>query len=94
MGDIYGESNPEEVSCIDSLSEEGNELILFNDNIHTFEYVIDCLVAICSLNYEQASNCAYIVDRKGLCTVKHGSYDELLIMYHALVEKDLKVEIR
>lgn len=94
MGNIYTNPNPEEVTCLDTFKEEGNELILFNDNIHTFDYVIECLVAICNLSYEQASNCANIVDRKGLCAVKHGSYDELLKMYNALVEKKLKVEIR
>lgn len=94
MGDIYSESNPEEVSCLSSVDEEGNELILFNDNVHTFDYVIDCLVEICHLSYEQASNCANIVDHRGLCAVKHGSYDELLKMHDALVKKNLKVEIR
>ena len=94
MGDIYSESNTEEEGCLTSIDEEGNELILFNDNVHTFDYVIDCLVDICELSYEQASNCANIVDRKGLCAVKHGSYDELLKMCHALEKKHLKVEIR
>ncbi|MDD2489480.1 MAG: ATP-dependent Clp protease adaptor ClpS [Bacteroidales bacterium] len=94
MGDPYNETNPEQVECISSIDEEGNELILFNDNVHTFDYVIDCLVEICKLSYEQASNCANIVDRKGLCAVKHGSYDELLIMHNQLVKKKLKVEIR
>ena len=94
MGDPYNETNPEQVECISSIDEEGNELILFNDNVHTFDYVIDCLVEICQLSYEQASNCANIVDRKGLCAVKHGSYDELLKMHNQLVKKNLKVEIR
>ncbi len=94
MGDIYHQTNTQELESVDTINEEGNELILFNDNIHTFDYVIEALVSICDLSYEQASNCAYIVDRKGLCTVKHGSYDKLLVMYTALVKKNLKVEIR
>lgn len=94
MGNPYNETNPEQVECFSSIDEEGNELILFNDNVHTFDYVIDCLVEICQLSYEQASNCANIVDRKGLCAVKHGSYDELLKMHNQLVKKNLKVEIR
>lgn len=94
MGDIYTNPNTEISDCLLEIDEQGNELILFNDNIHTFDYVIECLVAICNLSYEQASNCANIADRKGLCAVKHGSYDELLKMYNALVEKKLKVEIR
>lgn len=94
MSDIYNETNPEQVSCLSSIDEEGNELILFNDNFHTFDYVIDCLLEVCKLSYEQASNCANIAHRKGLCAVKHGSYDELLKMHDLLVKKKLKVEIR
>ncbi|MBP1629430.1 MAG: ATP-dependent Clp protease adaptor [Bacteroidetes bacterium] len=94
MADIYNESDPEEVGCLSTINEEGNELILFNDNFHTLDYVIECLVLICNLSFEQASTCTNIVHYKGLCAVKHGSYDELLKMYNALVKKGLKVEIR
>jgi len=94
MGGRYNKTNPEETTCLSDIDEEGNELILFNDNVHTFDYVIECLVDICKLSYEQASNCANIIHRKGLCAVKHGSYDELLKMHDKLIKKKLKVEIR
>ncbi len=76
------------------INEEGNELILFNDNIHTFDYVIKALIEVCEMSYEQASTCANIAHYKGLCAIKHGSYDELRKMYNELVERNLKVDLR
>ncbi|MDR0971158.1 MAG: ATP-dependent Clp protease adaptor ClpS [Bacteroidales bacterium] len=94
MKNNYSDPEYQENTCLLSIDEQGNELILFNDNIHTFDYVINALVDICELSYEQATNCANIVDRRGLCTVKHGSYDILVKMYDKLTKKQLKAEIR
>lgn len=95
-GNIKGSNNtkPKESDCLSIIDEEGNELILFNDNINTFDYVIDCLVKICKLSFEQASTCANIAHYKGLCAIKHGAYDELKIMYNALIDKGLKIDLR
>lgn len=94
MAEEFGNTKTEGEVCLTIDSEEGNELIVFNDNIHTFDYVINALIEICGLNYEQASNCTNIIHYKGLCSVKHGSYDELSKMCKALINKELKVEIR
>ena len=80
--------------CLDCVKEGGNELIVFNDDVHTFDYVIDCLIQICKLNKQQAVSCTNIIHYKGLCAVKHGSFDELSRMSIALDEKELKNEIR
>ncbi|MGP1515185.1 MAG: ATP-dependent Clp protease adaptor ClpS [Bacteroidales bacterium] len=84
----------EGIICLEKIREGGNELIVYNDDIHTFDYVIDCLVKVCKLSQQQAITCTNIIHYKGLCTVKHGSYDELFHMSVALDEKDLKNEIR
>jgi len=48
-------------------------LILFNDDKHTFEFVITCLMSICNHTYEQATQVSYTVHYKGKCDVKRGS---------------------
>ncbi len=76
------------------LQEGGNELIVFNDDVHTFDYVIDCLQSICGLSKQQAVNCTNVIHYKGLCVVKHGSYDELKKMCSELLKKELSAEVR
>ena len=83
-----------EVLYADTAQEGGNELIVYNDDVHTFEYVIDCLTDICKLSRRQAINCTNIIHYKGLCAVKHGSYDELADMSSELTKKNLRNEIR
>ena len=87
------ESKPQQCDCLSIDNEEGNEIILFNDNIHSFNYVIDCLMNVCKLSIEQASTCANIAHYKGLCAVKHGAYDELNVMCKRLISLGLKVEM-
>ncbi|MBQ9253528.1 MAG: ATP-dependent Clp protease adaptor ClpS [Bacteroidales bacterium] len=84
----------EGLGCCMEVSEEGNELIVYNDDVHTFDFVIECLETICFLSKEQAVTCTNIIHYKGLCTVKHGSYDELLPMCIALEKKGLNVELK
>ncbi len=82
------------VVCLERVAEGGNELIVYNDDVHTFDYVIDCLVKVCKLSQQQAMTCTNIIHYKGLCTVKHGSYDELFQMSCLLDKKGLKNEVR
>lgn len=75
------------------LEDTGCSLVLYNDDYHTFDYVIKALVDICRHTYEQAEQCTILVHFKGKCAVKHGSYDDLLPMHTALVNKQLTSEI-
>ncbi len=81
-------------TCLADMEEGGNELIVYNDDIHTFDYVIDCLETICKLNRQEAVCCTNIIHYKGLCAVKHGTYDVLQPMCKALEKKGLKAEVR
>lgn len=69
-------------------------LVLHNDDVNTFDHVIDCLIAICQHTPEQAEQCAYLVHYKGKCTVKKGSFELLTPMKKALLEQHLTVEIK
>ncbi len=68
-------------------------LILHNDDINTFEFVIDSLIEICEHNLEQAEQCAFITHSKGKCDVKKGTMKKLKPMKNALIERGLKATI-
>jgi ATP-dependent Clp protease adaptor protein ClpS len=70
-----------------------HQLLLINDDIHTFEYVIEALINICNHTPQQATQCTMIVHYKGSCDVKKGTFDELRPLRRALIDKELKATI-
>lgn len=68
-------------------------LILYNDNFHTFDYVIDALINICEQDSVQATQCAMLTHYKGKCDIYKGSYSSLKPMKNAFIEKELMVTI-
>lgn len=71
-----------------------NKIILFNDDINTFDYVIDMLVNICQHTPLQAEQCAILVHYKGKCSIKKGNYKKLKPQCIALLEAGLTAEIQ
>jgi len=67
-----------------------HQLILINDDEHSFDYVIEALVDICQHTTEQAIQCTMITHYKGRCDIKRGPLKLLRPMRKALVEKELK----
>jgi ATP-dependent Clp protease adaptor protein ClpS len=80
---------------VDVLEKEVNlhEIILFNDDVNTFDFVIDSLIEICDHTAEQAEQCALLVHYKGKCAVKTGEYDELKPRCTQLLTRGLSAEI-
>lgn len=80
---------------VDVLEQEANlnEIVLFNDDVNTFDHVIDSLVEICDHTFEQAEQCALLVHYKGKCTVKTGEYKDLEPRCSKLLQKGLSAEI-
>lgn len=70
-----------------------NDLILYNDEINTFGFVIESLVEVCGHDFEQAEQCALIAHVKGRCAVKSGSYEELKGMSDELTLRKLTVAV-
>jgi len=70
-----------------------NEIVLFNDDVNTFDHVIDTLIYACEHTSEQAEQCALLVHYKGKCTVKTGSYDDLEPICSMLLQAGLSAEI-
>ena len=64
-------------------------LVVWNDEVNTFEWVIETLMEICNHSYEQAEQCAYIIHFKGKYAVKHGAYDDLKPMADAITDRGI-----
>ena len=80
---------------IDVAEKEANEhqIVLYNDDVNTFDHVINMLIATCDHTSEQAEQCSIIVHYKGKCTVKTGSYEDLKPRCTKLLQADLNAEI-
>lgn len=77
------------------LEKEVNQkdLVIYNDDFNTFDYVIESLINVCKHEVEQATQCTYIIHFKGKCQVKRGSYEKLEPMCTALQTRGLTAEI-
>jgi ATP-dependent Clp protease adaptor protein ClpS len=69
--------------------QEPFHLIVWNDEVNTFEWVIETLVEVCGHSYEQAEQCAYIIHFRGKYAVKQGSYDDLKPLCDAITERGI-----
>ncbi len=69
------------------------ELILFNDDVNTFDFVIETLIDVCKHEPEQAEQCAMVAHFKGKCMVKTGDYYELKPLYDEITLRGLTVSI-
>lgn len=86
------EKQLEEVLLAEALDKE-NQIVLFNDEVNTFDHVIETLIYACEHTPEQAEQCSIIVHYKGKCTVKTGSYDDLEPRCNMLLDAGLSAEI-
>jgi ATP-dependent Clp protease adaptor protein ClpS len=68
-------------------------LILYNDDVNSFDFVIESLVEICKHDPEQAYQCALVAHFKGKCDVKSGSYQELKSPHEEMTARGLTVAI-
>ena len=82
----------EEISVAEKESNE-NQIVLYNDEVNTFDHVINTLIHACEHTPEQAEQCSLIVHYKGKCTVKTGSYDELEPRCTMLLNAGLSAEV-
>ncbi|TAE57443.1 MAG: ATP-dependent Clp protease adaptor ClpS [Bacteroidetes bacterium] len=64
-------------------------LVVWNDNVNTFEWVIESLVAVCDHTHDQAEQCAWIIHYKGKYAVKQGTAKKLTPMREALVDRGI-----
>jgi ATP-dependent Clp protease adaptor protein ClpS len=79
----------------DTLIDEANSfsLVVWNDEVNTFDWVIDTLIEVCGHSTEQAEQCAIIIDSKGKYAVKAGDYDVLKPMCDAITDRGIGATI-
>jgi ATP-dependent Clp protease adaptor protein ClpS len=77
------------------LTEHDNpySLVVWNDEVNTFEWVIETLMEVCKHSLEQAEQCAMLIHSKGKYAVKRGSYDELKPFCDAITERGIGATI-
>lgn len=78
---------------VEELVGINHEIILYNDDVNTFDHVIETLIRVCNHDELQAEQCAILVHYTGKCAVKTGSFDELKPQCTALLNAGLSAEI-
>ena len=82
----------EEVDLL-TANENTCQLVVWNDEVNSFDWVITTLVLICGHTVEQAEQCAMIIHTKGKYAVKEGGYEYLKPMCDAITERGIGATI-
>jgi ATP-dependent Clp protease adaptor protein ClpS len=86
-------ASPESYIAVLSETTPGYTLIVWNDEINTFQWVIETLIEVCGHSQEQAEQCAMLIHTKGKYTVKNGSYEDLKPQCDAITERKIGATI-
>ncbi|GAB4045160.1 ATP-dependent Clp protease adaptor ClpS [Spirosoma foliorum] len=83
-----------DVHVLDEVVEtDVHNLVVFNDDVNTFEHVIDTLIDVCEHTPEQAEQCTLLIHYKGKCSVKNGSWEELVPMRNEICRRGISAEV-
>ena len=95
MSDRGNKGNLQESEFVKTETEvkSERELLLYNDDVNTFDHVIDSLVDVCGHDQIQAEQCSIIVHYNGRCSVKVGEYEILNPLREALIDRGLSSTI-
>ena len=84
----------EEIELLEDIgTKEDKSLIVFNDDINTFDHVIETLIKICQHSPEQAEQCTWIIHYNGKCSVKKGNEHTLVPMRNAICDRGISAEV-
>ena len=72
---------------METLGASGYNLVVWNDEVNTFDWVIETLVEVCGHSAEQAEQCAMIIHTRGKYAVKNGSYSQLKPQCDAITDR-------
>ncbi|TAD86328.1 MAG: ATP-dependent Clp protease adaptor ClpS [Bacteroidetes bacterium] len=92
---VYNATHPlqeDEVDVLDA-TEEMCRLIVWNDEVNTFDWVIHTLMEVCGHTEEQAEQCALLIHTQGKYAVKNGSYDTLEPMCTAICDRQINATV-
>ena len=88
----FGYKEEELVEILEDVTDV-KDLMVFNDDVNTFDHVINTLVKVCKHSAEQAEQCAWIIHYKGKCSVKKGVYKDLKPMKDAICEAGIDAKV-
>jgi len=89
--DILTEKDVDLDSAISKLLEQ--QIVVYNDDVNSFEHVILCFIKYCNHELIQAEQCALIIHNNGKCAVKNGTYSKLKPICEALLDNGLRAKI-
>lgn len=89
----YQEQEVELLEEEEVVTTELRDLVVFNDDVNTFDHVINTLIKVCKHTVEQAEQCTWLIHYKGKCTVKVGSFEELTPMRNAICDRGISAEV-
>lgn len=78
---------------VEVVEEDLCDLVVFNDDVNTFEHVINILMKVCKHSAEQAEQCTLLIHYKGKCTVKNGSFTELRPMCESILDAGITATV-
>lgn len=82
----------EDYDVLEALIEE-RQIVVFNDDVNTFDFVIDSFIKVCNHEPIQAEQCAHLIHFTGKCAVKQGDWETLEPMCTALLDRGISAEI-
>ena len=74
-------------------TKPSNRLILWNDDVNTFDHVIYCLMHYLQYSESEAERIAWTVHTKEKCVILEGSYTEMEVYRKILKSEGLVVSI-
>lgn len=80
-------------TVVETVVTDTYSILLFNDDVNTFDWVIQCLIDICEHTPTQAEQCAWIVHYKGKYVVKSGEKRDMIDRGMALLDRGLTIEV-
>jgi ATP-dependent Clp protease adaptor protein ClpS len=88
-------TNTKVVEQVDVLTvlEPNCSLIVWNDEVNTFEWVIETLIEVCGHTEQQAEQCSLIIHNNGKYAVKEGDYETLKPMCEAITDRGINATI-
>jgi len=88
----YGFQEEEVLEVVENTTDL-NDLMVYNDDVNTFEHVINTLIKVCKHTTEQAEQCTLLIHHKGKCSVKKDDFSTLKPMKAAICEAGIDARI-
>jgi len=83
----------EDLIELQEVQVDSKQIVVYNDDFNTFDFVIESLIKVCKHEKVQAEQCTFLIHFKGKCIVKKGTYRELEPLCTSLLERGLTAEI-